>query len=63
MCDKYDLHQLFSIFSVFNYVFDWGSIGFDNRASSCVFNGIWILYDGYDFNVNNLKVRDSLTIF
>ena len=29
---------------------------FDNRIQSCLYNGIYILYDGPNFNENNLGV-------
>jgi hypothetical protein len=29
---------------------------FDNRASSCCFNGIWILYDLTNYNSNSFQV-------
>ena len=33
---------------------------FDNQIESCVMHGIYIIYDGYNFNQNNLKVSVSI---
>ena len=30
---------------------------FDNRIRSCNYNGIYLLYDEYNYNQNNLNVR------
>ena len=32
---------------------------FDNRIESCNFNGIYILYDGYNYNQGNLNVSSN----
>ena len=40
-----------------DYVPNLGQYNFNNRASSCCFNGIWILYDEYNYNINNLQVQ------
>ena len=33
---------------------------FDNRIQSCLYNGIYILYDGRNYNVDNLNVSKKL---
>ena len=32
---------------------------FDNRIQSCLYNGIYILYDGRNYNMNNLNVSKT----
>jgi hypothetical protein len=40
-----------------DYAPNLGQYNFNNRASSCCFDGIWILYDEFDYNVNNFQVE------
>ena len=39
-----------------SYTPDLIPYNFDNRIASCCFNGVWMLYDDYFFNRDNLKV-------
>jgi hypothetical protein len=50
-----------SSYQVSNNIVDLGSIGWDNRFSSCCFNGIWILYQKKDMNgyEHNAYVRSK----
>lgn len=41
-----------------DYITNLGAIGFDNLASSCCLNGIWLLYDETDYNSRNLEVKN-----
>merc|ERR1711890_134632 len=40
--------------SATDYIDDLRNYNMDNRISSCCFQGIWILYEGYGYNNNNL---------
>lgn len=40
-----------------DYIPDLGQYGFDNMISGCEFNGIWMLYDNYDYNAYDFQVR------
>eukprot|EP00095_Tigriopus_kingsejongensis_P009637 maker-scaffold94_size379870-snap-gene-2.32 protein:Tk09637 transcript:maker-scaffold94_size379870-snap-gene-2.32-mRNA-1 annotation:"gamma-crystallin a" len=54
--DCYDLKGQGGIsFRVSDYETNLAQSSFDNMASSCCFNGIWILYDLPDYNANNLE--------
>jgi hypothetical protein len=43
-----------------SYTPDLRQYNFDNLAVSCCFNGIWVLYDDYNYNVNNFQVLSSI---
>ena len=46
-----------------DYASDLSQYNFNDRATSCCFNGIWILFDETNYNQNNLKVTNSLLSF
>lgn len=35
---------------------DLGTMKFDNKAFSCCFNGVWVLYDEKSYNQNHYNV-------
>jgi hypothetical protein len=35
---------------------DLNQYNFDNQINYCCYNGIWILYEDYDYNAHNYKV-------
>lgn len=39
-----------------DYIPDLAQYGFDNLISGCEFNGVWMLYDNYDYNAANFQV-------
>jgi hypothetical protein len=44
-------------FRLTHYTADFRQYNLDNKASSCCFSGIWILYDDYNYKFNNTTVR------
>ena len=42
-----------------DYIADLRDYDFDNRATWCCFDGIWILYDLVNYNTNDFEVCDG----
>ena len=43
-------------FRMTDYTADLRQYNFNKMASSCCFNGIWLLYEDFNYNINNLTV-------
>ncbi len=41
-----------------DYVPDLRAYGWDNEFSSCCFNGVWLLYDDYDYNSLDFEAEE-----
>ncbi len=46
-----------TFFRLTHYTADFRQYNLDNKASSCCFSGVWILYDDYNYKFNNNTVR------
>jgi hypothetical protein len=40
---------------------DLNQYNFDNQINYCCYNGIWILYEDYDYNAHNYKVSPGFS--